>query len=107
MPDQRVHLDMYSGTCGDGKGDRYLWWKSLEAIMTSDGVVRAAQLSRGDLGVFSVGRFAEGSHLRFTHTTTQQLSQTRHLHGKHAHDHESTAQCLARVVAFTVGLTNA
>ena len=104
-----LYLDKHSGTCGDGEGDRYLWWKSLETMMTSDGVVRAAQLSPGcgDLGVFSIGRFAEGSHLRFTHTTTQQLSQTRHLHGKYAHDHESTAQCLLRVVAFTVGLTNA
>ena len=104
-----LHLDMHRGTCGDGKGDRYLWWKSLETMMTSDGVVRAAQLSPGTWAFsgFSIGRFAEGSHLRFTHTTTQQLSQTRHLHGKHAHDHESTAQCLLRVVAFTVGLTNA
>ena len=42
-----LYLDKHSGTCGDGEGDRYLWWKSLEAIMTSDGVVRAAQLSPG------------------------------------------------------------
>ena len=40
-------LDMHRGTCGNGKGDRYLWWKSLETMMTSDGVVRAAQLSPG------------------------------------------------------------
>ena len=42
-----LHLDIHRGTCGDGKGDRYLWWKRLETMMTSDGVVRAAQLSPG------------------------------------------------------------
>ena len=42
-----MYLDKHSGTCGDGDGDRYLWWKSLETMMTSDGVVRAAQLSPG------------------------------------------------------------
>ena len=51
-----LHLDMHRGTCGAGEGDRYLWWKSLETIMTSDGVVRAAQLSRGTwLGIASGG----------------------------------------------------
>ena len=42
-----LYLDKHSETCGAGEGDRYLWWKSLETMMTSDGVVRAAQLSPG------------------------------------------------------------
>ena len=42
-----LHLDIHRGTCGAGEGDRYLWWKRLETMMTSDGVVRAAQLSPG------------------------------------------------------------